>query len=371
MVRLDPGEDGLIAVSQARFSVLGSGIEQGSSWRVPITLRYADAVGYLVWSQPEPELRALIQGSSEHLSATERVALMSNLSLVMSSGDIDAGASLGLIGGFADDPDAEVIRSVMGAQQTVGEWWIPDELEPPFAAYERETLSPALERIGLEKRAGESESVTRLRPNLMTWLAVRGQDEAVSGLASELSEAFLANPRSVRPAEASFALSVVAQQADVAFQSLLVEKLRETDVPEHRDLYLDAIASVPGEPARDAALSLSMEDGLAYHEREQVWWTVRDQEENRDAILQWAISNFEALSEILPPQDVGKLGWLGGGCSEQRFEQAREFFGAPERAARGTERVLAEVEEEVRRCLVAKERHGPSVQEFLEGASAR
>src|SRR5262249_56626982 len=76
---------------------------------------------------------------------------------------------------------------------------VPDSLASLFAAYVRRTLAPALERVGYERKAGEDETVSTLRGELLRWLAGRGEDDKVLAFAEAAAARYLADSTSVDP----------------------------------------------------------------------------------------------------------------------------------------------------------------------------
>ena len=69
--------------------------------------------------------------------------------------------------------------ALSGALETTRTAFVPDDLSKPFAAYVQRTLRPALDRFGIDKRSGESEDVSLLRPTLVEWLGKYGMDQDV------------------------------------------------------------------------------------------------------------------------------------------------------------------------------------------------
>ena len=78
--------------------------------------------------------------------------------------------------------------------------------------------------------------------------------------------------------------------------------------------------------------------------------------------------NYATLAERLPPEFMGFMPFFAGGCSAERLESARAFFGEPEHQATGTQRMVGRVSAQVDECLALRAREGDSVRGFLEGA---
>jgi alanyl aminopeptidase len=419
LVKVVMGEEGKVTLRQTRYGAYGVEVAP-ASWQVPMTLKYADAagvhthslllteaeqvvdlgetaplwvfpnangVGYFAWSQPPEALETLVAASSEHLSPLERAALLHNLALLRDSGEIKGGDLLRLLLQFEGETEPSVVARLLRHLRLLEEF-APEEEEgeeegeegeeeeekdedeeeeeiDPVKAYVHAMARPALDQIGFEQKPGEAPTVIELRPKLLHWLGHLGEDEEVIAWARKTTASFFRDGP-VPPSLARVAVLMYAEGADTVFQDKMIARWRKGTDPKLKELYLAAMATVSGAEPRDHALAFALSEDLGFYETLTIVMHVLDEEENRDAGLEWGMAHHDEIAGRLPPTWVPHLARFGEGCSMERFEKAKAFYGDPARAVTGTDQHIAEVGESVAACVAQKELHGPSVAAFLE-----
>ena len=183
IVDVEFSSPGKITISQRRF--LKFGVEAPAQlWTIPVSLRYSaegkvhsrtvvldsasrevalegevdwltpdgGAFGYYRWRLPAEEMSALAERAVDVLSPPERVAFVGNASALLDSGSVSGADYLELLGEFGRDPEPDVVQAVIDGFAKIETAFVTAELEAPFARYVRATLSPAIERFGLDLR---------------------------------------------------------------------------------------------------------------------------------------------------------------------------------------------------------------------------
>jgi alanyl aminopeptidase len=245
LVDVRPLGEGRVQVSQSRFG--HAGVEMASlTWSVPVVLRYGageqtwtfstvleteslevdlgrepewihpngQGQGYYRWSVPGETLVHLTGHAPALLTEAERMDLVGNLTALLGSGALDGGRFLAALEGLAADPEPMVVGAVLDSLGRVSRAFAPAGTEEAFAAYVRRALRPALDRVGLEPRQGESETTTLVRPRLVMWLGDEGRDPEIVSFAREQAAAYLGDPASVPPSLVSACLSLAAMGGD-------------------------------------------------------------------------------------------------------------------------------------------------------------
>jgi cytosol alanyl aminopeptidase len=389
-----------VALSQKRFGTAGAAALDGR-WRIPVFLRFKDAsgvhahtvllasekqavtlpgtgavewvypnageTGYYRWSVPAPMLEKLA-ASSASLSLGERVGLVGNLRALLEGGGLGSDAYLGLLAVLARDPEPEVVAAVLSGLERVKEAFVTPELEAPFAAYVHTTLAPALERFGLEKKAGESESVSALRPQLLLRIGSEGRDAAVRAAGTRWAQAWLKDPASVDPAVAGAALRLAALEGDRALFDAYTKHLEGSGVPTQRSLLVGALGYFRDPALVDAALAYAASGPLRPTEMFAVPGGVGSSVALEERPYLFIESNYALLKTRLPEPVLAFMPQFATGCSEARLERARRFFAQPGHAVPGTDRELAKVTEAVRDCTRLRQREGARVAAYLRAA---
>src|SRR5204862_411335 len=84
-------------------------------------------------------------------------------------------------------PDPNVLSALLGDLDLIHNAFESDATHPLLSAYVRKTFGPALDRVGFEPKAGEPQTVTIVRPQLIRTLALYGDDERVWSFVRERS----------------------------------------------------------------------------------------------------------------------------------------------------------------------------------------
>jgi len=424
LIRLAIGADGAVTLTQTRYLVYGAEAATSPTWKVPMTLKYADAsgvhthslllagaeqevdlgesapawvfpaaegVGYFVWSESPEAIGALVDASGEHLSPLERGALLADLALLRDNGEVKGGDLLRLLLKFEGETEPSVVERLLAHLRFLDEI-VPEEAEEeagegeeaaedekageaedegeepvdPEAAYVGALARPALDHIGLQPSPDEPPTVTELRPKLLFVLGDMGEDEEVLAWADTAAASFLEDPGSVPASLARVALFLHAEKADTAFQDKLIALWRESADPQLKDLCLNAIGRVKTPEGREKALAFALSEEVGFADTVTIVMSAFHDEEDKDAGLEWAMAHNDEITSRLPPFWVPFLVEFGDGCSEARFQKAKAFYGDPARAVTGTQQHVTQVGEEVAACVAQKKLHGPSVVAFLE-----
>jgi len=398
LLRVVPAEGG-VRVTQSRASPYGVS-QPPVRWRVPATLKWSDgrtvrtqrvllteesAVvklparpawvmpnggghGYYAWSVPEEWMAALAERASEVLTPDERVAFLGNLGLLMTTGEVHGDTYLAALSHFGRDPEPEVVSSTIAGLASVSVPFVPDSLAALFAVYVRRTLSPALERFGIEKRPGEDETVSTIRGDLLRWLALRGRDEKVMAFATDAAKRYLADPGSVEPGLAGPSLSVAARRGDAALFDEYQRRFETSDVPAIRRQFLAALGGFEDRALETRALEYMLSDKVRPTEMFVLMQGAQDRDESyADRMFRWMQENYAKLAERLPPPALRFMPMMGSGCSAQRLAATRTFFADPARGVPGVEQTLERVGDLVNTCLSLREREGERVVRYMRG----
>jgi len=399
LIRIEAEGGNRIRIRQQRFS--NWGVEQGAqTWKVPVQLRYsdgnavqaktvlldqesqsisldiggapawvlpnADQRGYYCWEVPQDMLRALATNAATILNERERVGFIGNLSALLDAGALNGGDYLFALGKFADDPQPQVISSVLSALGKVELAFVQPENEIAFAAYVRATLGPALERFGAEPRSGEDEQIRLFRPQLLEWLGDTGKDVAILEMAENLARRYVQDPHSIDAQLSGVALQLSAIRGDRALFDDYRQRFESAQVPADRNRYLGALANFRDPEIIEEALRYTLTGPLRSNELLTIPGGLVGYPPQRDRVFRWLTENYDAIGKRLPPEFMGFMPFMAGGCSAERLAKAQEFFGQPQHQAPGTTVQLAKVGDQVHDCVGLHEREGAAVAAFLD-----
>ena len=398
LVTVTPLDGGRVELVQSRFANYGAQVEP-ARWRVPVTLRYAagdssatlsvlladsvqtvtleggatprwivvnaDARGYFRWRVPAPMLSALAEGGPRLLTPRERADCINDIAALLDAGLLHGDEALRLFALFGGDPEPEVVASLLDALEGLRRPLVGHESEKAFAFYVRRTLGGALDRIGAARAEGEPTTVTELRARLTRWLAEYGRDPNLLSRAQTLAEGYLADPASVDASLASVALDLAAQHGD----SMLFERLRQgfetSQVPAERQRYLQALASFRDTALVARALAYALSGPLRPQEIGAMLRAAGGNEKIHDLVFRWVMDNFDAIAGRMPPYARDYLVYAAGGCSVERLQRGRAFFGDPKRTTPGMAYALTRVADWVSACVGLRERESAAAGRYL------
>jgi alanyl aminopeptidase len=324
--------------------------------------------GYYGWSVPEEWTTLLAERASDVLTPDERVALLGNLGLLMSAGELHGDTYLQALSHFGRDPEPEVVSSTMSGLTSVRAPFVPDSLADLFAVYVRHTLAPALDRVGLERKPGEDETVSTIRGDLLRWLALRGRDEKLMAFATDAAARYLADSSSVDPGLAGTALGLAAKHGDAALFDEYQRRFEAAGVPAVRRQFLAALGGFEDRTLEARALEYMLSDKVRPTEMFVLMQGGSDRDEAfAERMFRWIQENYARLAARMPPPALRFMPMMGAGCSAERLAATRTFFANPTRAVPGAEQTLERVRDLVQNCLSLREREGERVVRYMRG----
>jgi alanyl aminopeptidase len=393
--------EGRVTLRQERF--LNHGVSASAGlWKVPVRLRYpagdrmitqtvlleteqmtlalelpenapeqewiipqADAVGFYRWRLETAQMREMITHAGERLTPQERVGLLGNVSALLDAGLLDGGDHLGLLAELADDPEPLVLDAALTELARAG-LLVPDDLQPLFDTWIRQTFGPTLDRLGLEARPGESETVAQVRPRLLGLLGRAGRQDLLD-FAHAQAKSYLAAPSSVDPSLVRTVLRLAAQDGGQELFDTYLEHFLHARSPATRTLLLEVFGAFDSDLRRQALDSIGT-DRIRPDEVFDLLSAVSSDEEGRQLAFHWIRDHESLVLELLPPVYIVYLPYFAGGCSAERLKEAQTFFLEPGRRTPALARSLHRVGEEVQQCLELRQREGDAVKRYLTEA---
>ncbi|MEE8112664.1 MAG: M1 family aminopeptidase, partial [Acidobacteriota bacterium] len=399
LVTMEVRSGGTVRLHQSRF--LNHDVTAPElTWKVPVRLRYKSAAGtktivvfldkkkrtvhlgtdtewiypdagssgYYRWEIPTAALFYLAENSVDLLSARERIAFLGNAGALLDSAALSGADYLRVLNAFAEDPEPEVVSTLLSGLAKVEAAFIPDDLKEPFARYIRSSLQPILDRIGLEKREGEEDPVAELRAQLVEWLGVQGRDEAIRRWALQQADSYLTNPSSVHPSLAGAILRVAALEGDGKLFDTYVSRFEKTDIPIQRNLFLLALGEFTDTRLQERALEYTLKGPLRVTELLTIPTNLGNSEADHDRSFTWLMAHYDEISGRVPEWIVPQFPFFAGGCSLERLTTARSFFSEPGRQVDGTQNNLEKVADQISDCVNLRQRESIEVTSYLRSA---
>ena len=399
LVRAELLAQGKVRFTQKRFLGYGITAPKEQIWQIPMIVRYSDertvkstsflfqsadttiqlpgvgekaawidpnaGGGYYRYSVEPAVLGTLASRSQELLSGPERISFIENLGALVLAGEVKGDDFLRVLEGFSNDSSPEVVNAVIGALGTVKQAFVTTDLEAPYAVYVRRVLGPAAARYGWDRKEGEAEAVSILRPVLLDMLADDGRDEKALARAEELAKSFRADRGSIDPSLVNVALRLSAIRGGPDLFEEYRKRFEAATAPTDRDPLLDALGSFRDPALLTKALAYSLGPTVRPQEVFQVAQAALGHLANRDMVIAWAQQNHKAIMDKIPPVYAPFLVYLGFKCDEAALASAKTFYSAPEHSAPGMDVELAKMLETGSDCVKLRAREGPAVARYL------
>jgi alanyl aminopeptidase len=392
-------EDDRIRLTQQRFSNYGTQLDK-QTWRIPVGLRIgsegkviektvllteneilveiegpgtidwvmpnADGAGYYRWNIGDEAIAAIAPGVDKILNGRERVSFLGNLGALLDAGAIGGDTYMKALGAFANDPEPFVVSAVISELDGVRDTFVTENLTDEFASYLQKTLSPAIERYGINAKPGEEEAVAGFRPRLLYWLGVIAEDEMVVSWASETVARYQDDPSSIDPALAAVAVKIKAKKGDEQLLDQFISAFEAAENPAARDIYLGALGGFEDRAIREKSLRYTLEGPLRPNELFTIPNEIRTTNIGADLIFDWLTTHFDVMTSRMPPTWLPFMPLVGNGCDMARMEKAKVFFAKLEGKVDGTDKQMDKVEASVLDCVGLRSREGGKVQFYLQ-----
>ncbi len=328
--------------------------------------------GYYVWSESAEMMQPLAAAAEHDLSPAERISVVGNLGLLLHLGEIHGDAGLRAFAPFGSDPEPLVVSSVLSMIESARKAFVPDSLAPDFAAYVRATLTPALDRFGMERVEGERSATGRVRGALLGALASWGRDERVMAFADRAAERYLADSTSVDPGIVDVALAQAARHGDAALFETYRMRAESARVPAIRSRFLRQLGAFDDPALETRALDYLLSGSVQATEAYEVLAGFDGKPlPARRRLLQWVEDHYDALRKYMSPDECRVLPAALSACSDDVLQSEIAFFGDERRKSDGFAVTLQRVTDDVHGCLSLRNREGAAVAAYLRSLAAK
>jgi puromycin-sensitive aminopeptidase len=195
----------------------------------------------------EGELLERVTAARGDLSTEERAQLVDDAWAAVVAGHADAGEWFRFASAFADETEIVVWQSLIAGIRW-GDRLLDAAPREHYRAWVRALISPALDRLGWEPRAGERDLDRSLRGTLLAALAILGAEPSAHALAREIEGEARGGER-VDPALVAASIGIVAVGGTPEDYETFLGARKQAKTPQEQLRYLYSLAEF-----RDAAL---------------------------------------------------------------------------------------------------------------------
>ena len=193
-----------------------------------------------------PELFQALLDNVDDLGDTERYALVSDTLGFVRNGDAPVSDFLDLVSKFPDEREQAIWSVITGGLGLIEHHVLDEEARPGFERFVAELVRPALDRLGWEVGAEDTDLQRKLRGDLIATMGNLARDADTIDRCREIVGAVLAGDP-VDPEVATAALAVYARNGGDAEYQTLWKVYEESATPLDQVRYLRSVAGVETE----------------------------------------------------------------------------------------------------------------------------
>jgi alanyl aminopeptidase len=400
------GDTRRLTLKQSRYFPVGSPGSAEQTWSIPICVRYEaggevksqctllteqegaidleteqcptwvmpndDAAGYFRFALDAEGMDALRRRGWRSLTPREKLAVADSVRAGFDNASLAANEVFDELSFFAESDVRPVTTTPTGLIGFAEGYVLTEDLRPRAQRYGQRLYRSQYRRLGWGPRGRREEDgeTKLLREDVLGFLAFTAEDAQVRRQGERLGQAYVRDgeihPDAVDSNVAGLALSIAVQEGDAAFFDQLTEMLFASTDATVRSRILSALGSAKDPTLAARARALSLDARLRVNEVTRPLWSQSEVDESREALWQWVVENFDALSSRIGPHSAGSLPWMAAGfCDEQHAAAVEEFFRPRIDDLAGGPRNLAGAVEAIRLCAARVEAHREATTEFF------
>jgi aminopeptidase N len=225
-------------------------------------------------------------------------------------------------------------------------------------------------KLGWVAKATESEDERLLRPHLVSFVAISGDDQTLIASAQGLAARWLSDRSAVTSDVAGPLLRSAARNGDVKLYEQLFEAAKREKDPRDRRMMIDGLAAFRDPDLLQRNFSYLLDGTFVARESNAFLFAPMREPATSRAPLEFVMSRYDELVAKLPAEGIFTLASFlpevaGVGCSERERAQAEEFFRPRAEKVTGAPRNLARVLESIHLCEARQRVQASGVAEFL------
>ncbi|MGJ8561229.1 MAG: M1 family metallopeptidase [Litorimonas sp.] len=391
------GPSTIISLRQSRYAPLGSQVEQGQKWEIPVCasvvangktskhctllkdeeddlniegicadaiMPNADAAGYYRFTLPRSGWTALM-ANLDNLTTKEVLSAQDSLVAGFRAGEVDAVTFLSGMKAFADHPDYDVAS---GSTELLS--FIYDEFPDArdgLAAHIRATYGNRYRAI----RGQDTVEGNLLSPLLGALLANAGQDQEAKNYLIKQGSVYLGLDGDTAERRARVPSNLLSNafretmraRPDAAYDPLLA--LATSGSPLEKGAALGALTATPDRDQAERLLALAIADGSPLTGRQSgtIINGLLGNEAHAGMAWEWYKTKFDDyMVRKVPDVRRGRAPSAANRfCSTEKRDEARAFFTSKAAVIPGYERSLAQAIERIELCAALKDTQGPTL----------
>ncbi len=331
-----------------------------SAW----VLGNAGANGYYrVGYQPEA-VRALAADAEGRLSAAEQIELQSNVWASVRVGREPVGDFLAVASGLKNSRNRAVMENLLAGLNYIGRYLVTETDSDSYRAWVRSYLTPVMDSVGWEAKAGEDGEAKALRASVLMSLGYDGRDPKALQEARNIADQALQNPASVGHELAFSAFRLAALNGDQAFYDQLMAGLKNAKSPEQYYMHLFALPRFSDPQLLERTLNFAVSPEVRSQDALGVISAVMDNPAGEKLAWNFVQSRWNEVQKAGGPFASAEIvAATESFCTDSLRDEVKSFYDAHKIAA--AERTYRQSIEHINDCVDLRSQQEPQLASWL------
>jgi len=352
--------------TQAKCDVLDAA---QASLKVPASSVFfpdAGGRGYYRFALPDSVYAKVLADVETSLTPEERIGLLGDVWAGVRSNHDAVGDYLKLVTAVKDDASSAVIATAVTPIGTIENRIANTPQEhAALAAWVVRTFKPVYTRLGAPA-ASDTPDKKELRSTVFGVLGSVGKDPDVIAEAKKIASDYLSNPASVDPNLAQVAAAIAAQNGDAAYFDTLQHLYETASNPQIREYALRLLSVFRDPELEKRSLEYAVSGKVRNQDAIFQLLIPMQQAETRDVAWDFIRNNWDKVQAQITTAMGGYLvSGAGAFCSEEKKQEAVNFFTAHKVAASGTS--LQRATDAIDSCIQLRADQGPKLEQWMQG----
>jgi aminopeptidase N/puromycin-sensitive aminopeptidase len=324
----------------------------------------AGATGYYRAGYRPDAVRALAIDAETKLTPAERISLQTDIWASVRVGREPVGDYLAFAQGLQSDRNRAVLEDVLGRLNYIGHYLVSDSDRDAYRAWLRQYLAPAMQDVGYEAKAGESDEQRTLRSRLFNALGFDARDPETLQQARKIADRTLDNPASVDLEMAGSAFGLAALNGDSAFYDRVIAALKNPKSPEEYYMYLFTLPQFSDQKLLQRTLEFAISPDVRSQDALQVITSVMGNPAGGQLAWDFVRQHWPEIEKAGGPfASAQVVGATSVFCDAGMRDQVTEFFSAHKVAA--AERTYKQSIERINNCADLKSQQESQLASWL------
>lgn len=388
-----------LTLTQSRFSAFN--LKADTQWSIPVVVRYRlkgekktrvvttfletatksvtlPGAGEILWVYPNagetgyyrfqldaPLLSAALSRRGD-LSPVERAGLLNNLWAQVRAGNLPVSSFLDHLAAFRGDASRLIIEDAFAYLKTIRQELSETDAErDALGVFAADFFGPLEQKLGWDKKKGESQETTLTRPTVLNALALLAPKALDQDQVSARLRKYLADPSSIDSSIAAVVLTAAARRNDPKLFDAFRARLAAPKTPEQKSLMLRALAEFSEPALLGEYLRMTLSDEIRAQDAWMPYAWLLANPATRERAWSFVKANWKALSAKVGPRGGTRvIGAAGGLVSVQWKGEVESFFRAPDNEIEMARKTLDQTLESIGLGLRFKEGQTSSFAEW-------